>query len=209
MSIGREAKLIKIPSRAILLVIGLLCSFATCNAVCLAFADSAPAAPAQHGPAPYQEHQLAALRGGAGQPRRSAGAGAVQPGDVTNAPGVLGSGVARLQRSTPQDVVPSVTVDFGKVVVGYPKISFAGSSGNNNPGVRLAFSESIQYLTDRSDFTRSDYFGGLGTDKRAKAGEKQFATHVRPARDSPHYEIRAANQIAVTRPRVVRDSWRG
>jgi hypothetical protein len=51
--------------------------------------------------------------------------------------------------------VPSITVDFGKVVVGYPRIHFAGASAND-PGVRLAFSETTQYLTDISDFTRSD-----------------------------------------------------
>ena len=61
---------------------------------------------------------------------------------------------------------PSITLDFGKVVVGYPRISFAGASGNN-PGVRLAFSETLQYLSDRSDFTRSDVNGGPGTDQYA------------------------------------------
>jgi hypothetical protein len=65
------------------------------------------------------------------------------------------------------DTPPSVTVDFGKVVVGYPKITFAGASAGN-PGVRVAFSESTQYLTDRSDFTRSDNAGGgPGTDQHA------------------------------------------
>lgn len=48
----------------------------------------------------------------------------------------------------------SVVVDFGKVVVGYLSISFAGAS-SNSPGLRLAFSESTEYLTDLSDFTRS------------------------------------------------------
>ncbi|WP_431877282.1 alpha-L-rhamnosidase C-terminal domain-containing protein [Amycolatopsis sacchari] len=70
--------------------------------------------------------------------------------------------------------VPSVVVDFGKVVVGYPRISFAGASANN-PGVRLAFSESRQYLTDRSDFTRSDFSGGPGTDQHAvPSGRSQW-----------------------------------
>ncbi|MFC1418052.1 alpha-L-rhamnosidase-related protein [Streptacidiphilus cavernicola] len=63
-------------------------------------------------------------------------------------------------------VAPSITLDFGKVVSGYPRISFAGASGNS-PGVRLAFSETLQYLTDRSDFTRSDVSGGPGTDQYA------------------------------------------
>ena len=64
-------------------------------------------------------------------------------------------------------VPPSVTVDFGINVVGYPRIAFAWAS-NNNPGVRLAFSETTQYLTDRSDFARSDNAGGgPGTDQYA------------------------------------------
>ncbi|MEC3979692.1 discoidin domain-containing protein [Amycolatopsis sp. H20-H5] len=62
----------------------------------------------------------------------------------------------------PVEQPPSVTLDFGQVVVGYPKVDFAGSKGNR-PGVRLAFSESTQYLTDVSDYTRS----GVGTDQYA------------------------------------------
>ena len=62
---------------------------------------------------------------------------------------------------------PSLTVDFGKVVVGYPQVDFAWAS-DNNPGVRLAFSETTEYLTDRSDFARSDESGGgPGTDQYA------------------------------------------
>lgn len=49
---------------------------------------------------------------------------------------------------------PSVVVDFGKPVVGFLSISFAGAS-SNHPGIRLAFSEMTEYLTDVSDFTRS------------------------------------------------------
>ncbi|GAA3807098.1 alpha-L-rhamnosidase C-terminal domain-containing protein [Streptomyces coacervatus] len=86
--------------------------------------------------------------------------------------------------------VPSVTVDFGKVVVGYPRIRFTSAS-DNSPGVRVAFSETRQFLTDRSDFTRSDQAGGAGqgtdqfavpasgadwTDRKGfQAGDKVFA----------------------------------
>nr|WP_222618412.1 alpha-L-rhamnosidase C-terminal domain-containing protein [Nakamurella sp. PAMC28650] len=66
------------------------------------------------------------------------------------------------------DVPPSITVDFGKVVVGYPRITFAGASPGH-PGIRLAFSETQQYLTDTSDFTRSDNGDAItpGTDQIA------------------------------------------
>lgn len=52
-------------------------------------------------------------------------------------------------------VIPTIVVDFGIDVVGYPEISFGGAS-TNHPGIRLAFSETTTYLTDISDFTRSD-----------------------------------------------------
>lgn len=70
----------------------------------------------------------------------------------------------------PVEQIPSVVLDFGKVVVGYPHVRFAWASANS-PGVRLAFSETLQYLSDRSDFTRSDQSGapGHGTDQFAVA----------------------------------------
>jgi len=61
---------------------------------------------------------------------------------------------------------PSVVVDFGMPVVGFLSISFAGAS-SNRPGIRLAFSEMTEYLTDVSDFTRS-YNVGLTTDAHDK-----------------------------------------
>ncbi|MER5472009.1 alpha-L-rhamnosidase C-terminal domain-containing protein [Streptomyces sp. NPDC002685] len=76
-------------------------------------------------------------------------------------------------------VVPSVTVDFGKVVVGFPRVRFTSAS-DNSPGVRLAFSETKQFLTDRSDFTRSDQSGapGQGTDQFAvPAGGADWTDH--------------------------------
>jgi hypothetical protein len=52
-------------------------------------------------------------------------------------------------------VAPTVVLDFGINIVGYPQVSFGGAS-HNHPGVRLAFSETTTYLTDLSDFTRSE-----------------------------------------------------
>lgn len=49
---------------------------------------------------------------------------------------------------------PAVIVDFGMVVTGVLSISFTGAS-NNTPGMRLAFSETMEYLADVSDFSRS------------------------------------------------------
>ena len=66
----------------------------------------------------------------------------------------------------PVQPAPSITLDYGKDVVGFPQLSFAGASGGS-PGIRVAYSETKQYLTDRSDFTRSDYSGGPGTDQHA------------------------------------------
>jgi hypothetical protein len=50
---------------------------------------------------------------------------------------------------------PSVVVDFGKDIVGYPRLKLDGASAND-PGLELAFSETQEYLTNESDFTRSD-----------------------------------------------------
>jgi hypothetical protein len=83
----------------------------------------------------------------------------------------------------PDDDIPRIVVDFGKVVVGYPHIRFASAS-DNHPGVRLAFSETLQFLTDRSDFTRADQSGvpSKGTD--------QFAVPARGAdwKDTKGYQ---------------------
>ncbi|WP_240922609.1 alpha-L-rhamnosidase C-terminal domain-containing protein [Oleiagrimonas sp. C23AA] len=61
---------------------------------------------------------------------------------------------------------PSVVLDFGKVVVGYPRLHFAAGS-TPGTGLRLAFSETRQYLGERSDFTRSDNGDAIvpGTDQ--------------------------------------------
>jgi len=82
------------------------------------------------------------------------------------------------------DVPPSVTVDFGKVVVGYPRVSFAGASANK-PGVRLAFSETVQYLSDVSDFTRSNNGATItpGTDQIAVPAAPLVWTDTRGCAD--------------------------
>ena len=84
--------------------------------------------------------------------------------------------------------VPSVTVDFGKVVVGYPRIHFTSAS-DDSPGVRLAFSESRQFLTDRSDFTRSDQAGGTGQ------GTDQFAVPATGADWTDHKGFQSGDKV--------------
>jgi hypothetical protein len=71
--------------------------------------------------------------------------------------------------------IPSVTVDFGKVVVGYPQIRFTSASANS-PGVRVAFSETRQFLTDRSDFTRADQAGGAGGARTSSPSPRRAPT---------------------------------
>ncbi|KAL3427334.1 alpha-l-rhamnosidase [Phlyctema vagabunda] len=77
-------------------------------------------------------------------------------GSVKNPEGLLkpGGKPTILSRSNATDTPPTIVVDFGQNIAGFLSVSFAGAS-NNTPGVRLAFSESLQYLTDLSDFTRS------------------------------------------------------
>jgi hypothetical protein len=78
-------------------------------------------------------------------------------GSVKNADALLSPGgrVATLTRAAGSSTVPSITVDFGLNVAGYLSIKFAGAS-KQSPGIRLAFSETLQYLTNVSDFSRSD-----------------------------------------------------
>jgi hypothetical protein len=63
---------------------------------------------------------------------------------------------------------PSVTLDFGRDVVGHARLFVEGASADH-PGLRLAFSETRQYLGERSDFTRSDNGDSIvpGTDQVA------------------------------------------
>jgi hypothetical protein len=84
-------------------------------------------------------------------------------GNVTNPVGLLtGKGSTVFTRIVPApdattDVPPTIVVDFGQNVVGFLSINFGGSY-NSTPGlpsIRLAFSETLEYLTSVSDFSRS------------------------------------------------------
>lgn len=89
-------------------------------------------------------------------------------GQVTNPNALLQQGgqVTTLTRASGSNNIPSITVDFGQNTVGYLSINFAGAS-RTPPGIRLAFSETLQYLSDTSDFSRSDNVStipGLGNE---------------------------------------------
>ncbi|KAI0177223.1 alpha-L-rhamnosidase A [Pestalotiopsis sp. NC0098] len=101
-------------------------------------------------------------------------------GDVTNADALLSDdgNVAYLKRTSSTGDTPAVVIDFGQNVVGLLEIQFSGSqsySAQERPGLKLIFSETLQFLGDRSDFTRSDNAGGdqkltMGTDQVAVRG---------------------------------------
>ena len=78
-------------------------------------------------------------------------------GNVTNANSLLNSsgGITTLTRPSSSSTIPTILLDFGLNIVGHVQIDFAGAS-SNNPGIGLAFSETLEYLTDVSDFTRSN-----------------------------------------------------
>lgn len=87
-------------------------------------------------------------------------------GNVTNPDGLLGGNGSPtiLTRANGDDSnIPTVVIDFGQNVVGIVSIDFAGSSNSSEgfPGLKLAFSETQQYLTNISDFTRSDNMAGV------------------------------------------------
>lgn len=79
-------------------------------------------------------------------------------GRVLNPQGLIaGDEPTVLERPSRTDEVPSVVVDFGINTVGILTIEFAGAEGVDGslPGVRLAFSETLEHLSNNSDFTRS------------------------------------------------------
>lgn len=110
-------------------------------------------------------------------------------GDITNPGGIVGDGVTVLTRKDDDDVMPSIVLDFGQNYVGILSINFAGSdvfkgsgsapnqTSDTLPGITLAFSESLEYLTNRSDFTRSD---NLGDADKITNGTDQIAVQKDP-----------------------------
>ncbi|KAJ5085882.1 hypothetical protein N7532_010653 [Penicillium argentinense] len=81
-------------------------------------------------------------------------------GGVVNPDGLFGTkgSPTILTRKDGRDDIPSLVIDFGQNVVGIVSIDFAGSTNSSEGlrGLRLAFSETKQFLTNTSDFTRSD-----------------------------------------------------
>ncbi|KAJ6109535.1 hypothetical protein N7486_001770 [Penicillium sp. IBT 16267x] len=97
-------------------------------------------------------------------------------GNVTNPDGLLGGNGSPtiLTRNEEDTSIPTLVVDFGQNVVGIVTVTFAGSSNSSEglPGLKLAFSETQQYLTNVSDFTRSD---NLATGQKLTNGTDQIA----------------------------------
>lgn len=85
-------------------------------------------------------------------------------GDISNADGLFNGTVTTLTRNGPDDDIPSLVLDFGWNYAGILSIDFegaepssqGGANGTALPGITLAFSETLEFLTNRSDFTRSD-----------------------------------------------------
>ncbi|KAI0382747.1 glycoside hydrolase family 78 protein [Hypomontagnella monticulosa] len=101
-------------------------------------------------------------------------------GGVDNPQGLItGDGVTTLTREGAEAEKPSLVIDFGQNIVGSLEINFAGSTNASDglPGLRLSFSEAIEFLGDRSDFTRSDNAGqGSGNPpKIVPSGTDQIA----------------------------------
>lgn len=94
-------------------------------------------------------------------------------GNVTNPEGLLtGKGSTLLARNgtaqnttwafaDPYDIPPAIVIDFGQNIAGLLSIKFGGAYNTTPglPGIRLAFSETLQFLSDLSDFSRSNNVG--------------------------------------------------
>lgn len=110
-------------------------------------------------------------------------------GNITNPTGILGDGVTTLTREDRSDEMPSIVLDFGQNYAGILSIHFAGAQALGSPkhgpyrnasavpGLALAFSETLEYLTNRSDFTRSD---NLPDGQKVTNGTDQIAVQTRP-----------------------------
>lgn len=114
-------------------------------------------------------------------------------GSITNGDGIVGGGdgVTTLTRTSSSEDMPSIVLDFGQNYAGVLSIHFAGAEvaaatgGDKNtnastalPGLTLAFSESLELLTNRSDFTRSD--NQPDAEKVTKNGTDQVAVELQP-----------------------------
>ncbi|KAK4076640.1 CAZyme family GH78 [Trichoderma aggressivum f. europaeum] len=112
-------------------------------------------------------------------------------GNVSNPNGLINrQGPTVLSRGDENDLLPTVVVDFGQNVVGILSLELAGSQNTSAglPGLRLAFSETMEYLTNRSDFTRSDNASGNekltnGTDQVAVKNTNYTWTDVHGCED--------------------------
>ncbi|OQD83560.1 hypothetical protein PENANT_c016G06412 [Penicillium antarcticum] len=81
----------------------------------------------------------------------------------------------------PDDLdIPSIVVDFGQNVVGVVSIDFGQSTNSSQglPGLKFAFRETQQFLTNTSDFTRSD---NLPDGQKIITGSDQIAVANEPA----------------------------
>lgn len=87
-------------------------------------------------------------------------------GDIQNPDGLI-TGAATTVFTGAHDSfgTPELVVDFGQNVVGQLLLEFAGSTNGSSsegfPGIRLTFSEALEYLTNVSDYTRSDRAQGV------------------------------------------------
>lgn len=85
-------------------------------------------------------------------------------GNISNPEGLLNGSITTLARDGSDESIPSLVLDFGRNYAGVLSIDFAGaepsgqglSNTTSLPGITLAFSETLQFLSNRSDFTRSD-----------------------------------------------------
>lgn len=95
-------------------------------------------------------------------------------GNVSNPAGLIdGNNPTVLTRRTTTDTIPSLVVDFGQNLAGYLRIDLQGSTDSPEafPGIRLAFSETLQHLSDSSDFTRS--YNADGGDVRVSPRQRE------------------------------------
>lgn len=97
-------------------------------------------------------------------------------GNVSNPQALIENQGETVITRSPGEDPPSVVLDFGINVVGFLQIAFNGAS-SNTPGLRLSFSETLQFLGDLSDYSRSNMYG---TPIPITPGSDQIAVQASP-----------------------------
>jgi hypothetical protein len=132
-------------------------------------------------------------------------------GNVKNPNGLIDGSGTTLIRSPPSgnattvagkpvyDIQPEIVIDFGQNHAGILSIEFGGAKNSTPglPGIRLAFSETLQYLTNVSDFSRSDNVSfNFAILQKYVLTSSAKGDKITPGSDQVSAKLRSTDQLA-------------